>query len=102
MAQVEQIANAAGQRVALVDNAIWMLGAKSGLHLTNAQLTQLAGNNKIQGKDPSGLLALLDTWEKNGDPEEQRETLEFLIRALDENRPEGYKLFPPELKGKSW
>jgi hypothetical protein len=25
-----------------------------------------------------------------------------LLKALDENRPEGQKLFPPELKGKSW
>lgn len=102
MAKVEDIAKAAGERVALVDNAIWMLGARSGLHLTNQQLAELAGLNPIQRKDPSGLLALLDSWEKEGDAEEQKETLEYLIQALDENRPEGYKLFPPELKGKSW
>ncbi len=102
MAKVEEIAKAAGKPVVCVDNAIWMLGAESGLHLTNRRLAELAGNNQIQRKDPSGLLALLDSWEKDGDAEEQRETLEYLIRALDENRPEGYKLFPPELKGKSW
>ena len=29
-----------------------------------------------------------------GDDAEQRETFEFLKNALDEDRPEGYKLFP--------
>ena len=56
----------------------------------------------MQQKDPGALVALLDSWTNEGDADEQQETLEYLIRALDENRPEGYKLFPPELKGKSW
>ncbi|MXW74348.1 MAG: hypothetical protein F4X96_03710 [Gammaproteobacteria bacterium] len=104
MAKVEEIANAADKRIAFIDNAIWMLGARepSGLHLTNQQLAELAGNNLIQYKDMNGLLALLDSWAKDGDVEEQKETLEHLIQALDENRPDGYKLFPPELKGKTW
>ena len=102
MAKVEDIAKTAGERVALVDNAIWMLGARSGLHLTNLQLAELAGNIQIQQKDSNGLLALLASWAKEGDTEEHKETLEHLIQALDENRPEGYKLFPPELKGKAW
>jgi len=29
-----------------------------------------------------------------GDAEEQRETFEALRKGLDENRPEGYRLFP--------
>ena len=102
MTRVEELAKAAGKRVAYVDNAIWILGAKSGLHLTNAGLAKLAGNSKLQQKDPGALVALLDSWTNEGDADEQQETLEYLIRALDENRPEGYKLFPPELKGKSW
>lgn len=101
---VEDIAHASSELVALLDNAIWMLGAEEplGLHLENRQLANLAGNDQLQQKDQSGLLALLDSWMEEGDAEEQRETLEYLIRAMDENRPEGYKLFPPELKGKSW
>lgn len=104
MKLVEDIAHASGELVAFLDNAIWMLGAEEplGLHLENRQLAELAGNERTQQKDQSGLLALLDSWMKEGDSEEQRETLEYLIRAMDENRPEGYKLFPPELKGKSW
>ena len=102
MTRVEELAQAADKPVAWVDNAIWMLGARSGLYLKNKQLAELAGKTMLQRKEPHGLLALLDSWEKEGDAEEQKETLEYLIRALDENRPEGYKLFPPELKGKSW
>ena len=36
------------------------------------------------------------------DAGEQRETLETLIRGLDEARPSGHKLFPEELKGTTW
>lgn len=42
MAAMEKIASAANERVAFVDNAIWLLGAKSGLHLTNRELAAIA------------------------------------------------------------
>ena len=47
-------------------------------------------------------VALLQSWIDADDPEEQKETGDFLIRALDEDRPLDRKLFPPELKGISW
>jgi hypothetical protein len=43
--------------------------------------------------DSVGLARLSDEW-MNGDETEQRETFETLRRGLDEDRPEGYKLFP--------
>jgi len=43
--------------------------------------------------DPAALGRLLQEWMQE-DAQEQRETFEFLRRALDEHRPEGYKLFP--------
>ena len=43
--------------------------------------------------DPAAVAAMLDEW-MNGDPAEQRTTLEWLMRSLDEGRPDGYKLFP--------
>ena len=49
-----------------------------------------------------GLDQLFQSWTDEGDADEQRETLEYLIKALDENRPADRKLFPEELKGKSW
>lgn len=51
---------------------------------------------------PESLGALIQSWMTEDDAEEQRETLEYLIRALDEDRLSNRKLFPKELKGKSW
>jgi hypothetical protein len=42
--------------------------------------------------DPFALAELLKEW-MHGDEAEQRETFEDLRRALDEDRPPGYKLF---------
>jgi hypothetical protein len=42
--------------------------------------------------DPAALAKLLDEWMREDDAD-QRETFELLRRALDEDRPEGYRLF---------
>ena len=42
--------------------------------------------------DRVALAKLLDEW-MQGDGTEQRETFEVLRRSLDEDRPDGYKLF---------
>ena len=41
------------------------------------------------------LVDLLDSWLNvdEDDAREQRETMQYLRKALDENRPPGYKLF---------
>ncbi len=51
---------------------------------------------------PTEFLAVLRAWMEDGDPEEQKETFEYLSRTLDEDRPSERKLFPPELRGISW
>jgi hypothetical protein len=48
------------------------------------------------------LVTLLQSWMEEGDAQEQKETGEYLIRALDENRLSDRPLFPPELKGVTW
>ena len=45
--------------------------------------------------------ALLQSWLEE-DQEEQKDTFEYLVRSLDEDRPSQRKLFPPALKGISW
>ena len=50
----------------------------------------------------SELVTLLQSWIEEEEPEEQRETGEHLIRALDEDRLADRQLFPPELKGVTW
>ena len=113
MAAVEEIANAADNRVALVDNAIWLLCAKSALYLSNRELAAIAGQSNLpedQGtrdgrssqERAASLGTMIQSWMKDDDAEEQRETMEHLVRALDEDRLSNSKLFPKELKGKSW
>ena len=46
--------------------------------------------------------ALLRAWVEDGDPQEQKETGEYLIRALDEDRPSERPHFPAALKGVTW
>jgi len=48
------------------------------------------------------LVSLLKSWVEDEDPAEQRETGEYLIRSLDEDRLSDRKLFPPELQGVTW
>jgi hypothetical protein len=50
---------------------------------------------------PTELVSLLQTW-IDGDAEEQRETGEYLIHALDEDRLSDRKLFPADLEGTTW
>ena len=107
MAAVEEIANAANKSVALVDNAIWLLCAKSALHLTNRELAAIARESGLPEdretqERATCLGALFQSWMQEDDAGEQRETLEHLVRALDEDRLSNRKLFPEELKGKSW
>ena len=54
-------------------------------------------------KDPrEELVTLLQSWMEEGDAQEQKETGEYLIRALDEDRLSNRPLFPLELKGVTW
>ena len=48
------------------------------------------------------LAALIQSWMKGNDADEQGETIAYLIHALDEDRLSDRKLFPRALKGKSW
>lgn len=49
-----------------------------------------------------GLIELLQSWIEEGDTQEQKETGEYLIKALDEDRLSDRSLFPAELKGVTW
>ena len=50
----------------------------------------------------SELVTLLQSWMDEEDAEEQQETGEYLIRALDEDRLADRPLFPPDLKDVTW
>jgi hypothetical protein len=45
---------------------------------------------------------LLQSWIDGKDADDQRETGDYLVRVLDEDRLSDRKLYPPELKGQTW
>jgi hypothetical protein len=47
-------------------------------------------------------VALLQSWLDGKDADDQRETGDYLVRVLDEDRLSERKLFPPELKSQTW
>ena len=67
-----------------------------------SQLGELAEPATPSDDRANRLVQLVQSWIDEGDADEQRETLEYLIQALDEDRLSDRKLFPKELKGKSW
>ena len=102
MGAVQDIASAAGTHVVTVDNAIWLLCAKSGLYLSNPELADMARGNGSAGGRAEALGALIRSWADRQDGGEQRETIDCLVDGLDRERQSARKLFPEELKGRSW
>ena len=47
-------------------------------------------------------VALLQAWIDTDDPNEQKETGEYLVHALDADRPSSRPMFPPDKEGVSW
>ena len=90
------------------------------LHLPPELERRLTQEAQRQGRSPSAytielldkhlppqdrrteLVTLLQAWIDEGDAEEQRETGEYLIRALDEDRLSERPLFPTDLKDVTW
>jgi hypothetical protein len=57
----------------------------------------------LPAEDPRAeLVTLLQSWIDDDDAEEQKETGDYLVRALDQDRMSARKLFPPELEGVTW
>ena len=102
MGAVQDIATAAGTHVVAVDNAIWLLCAKSGLYLSNPELAEMARESGSPGGRARALGALIRSWADRQDGAEQQETIDCLVDGLDRERISARKLFPKELKGRSW
>ncbi len=102
MAAVENLAVSVQRRVGFVDSAIWLLCSRSGLNLTNQELCHIARQAETARDRADELTTLIQSWMDGDDADEQRETIEYLIHSLDEDRLSDRKLFPRKLKGKSW
>lgn len=63
------------------------------------KLTLRLLDQHLPASDPGSELAeLLQSWIDSGDAQEQKETGEFLVRALDEDRLSDRPLYPPSSK----
>ena len=102
MEAVQDIAAAAGRPVVMIDNAIWMLCARSGLYLTNPELARLARESEASTAGPEALSVLIRSWVEVQDAGERRQTIDCLVDGLNRERLSARKLFPEELKGRSW
>lgn len=63
---------------------------------------QLLTSSILLKQKQSEAVNLLQSWIDDEDAEEQQETGQYLIHALDNDRLSERKLFPSELKGITW
>ncbi len=74
---------------------------EQGLSTEAYALKLLSESISVQEKSTK-LVNLLQSWIDEDDVQEQQETGDYLIQALDEDRLSDRKLFPSELKGITW
>lgn len=75
--------------------------SREGLSL-ESYTSQLLSDYLLPQIRRAELVNLLQSWIDRGEIDEQQETGEYIIRAIDEDRLSERKLFPDELKGVSW
>ena len=76
--------------------------ARGGPSPTGAARATTASAGEPSEDRAGALSGLMESWIGGEGTAEQRDTMLHLIRALDDNRLSYRKLFPQQLKGKSW
>ncbi|MFM7905866.1 MAG: hypothetical protein ACKPA9_12110 [Microcystis sp.] len=74
---------------------------EKGLSL-EAYVLKLLKDTILEQEQQTKLVNLLQSWIDEEDEQEQQETGEYLIEALDQDRLSERPLFPAELKGVTW
>ena len=74
---------------------------EKGLSL-EAYVLKLLKDAILEQEKQTILVNLLQSWIDEEDEQEQQETGEYLIEALDQDRLSERPLFPAELKGVTW
>ncbi len=74
---------------------------QQGLSIEAVTLQLLTHSMELRQKQTEAI-NLLQSWIDDEDIEEQQETGQYLIHALDEDRLSERKLFPLEMKGVTW
>ena len=75
--------------------------SQQGLSIESVTLQLLTSFILLRQKQ-SKAVDLIQSWIDDEDIEEQQETGQYLIHALDEDRLSERKLFPVEMKGVTW
>ncbi|MEM9272709.1 MAG: hypothetical protein AAGA80_07060 [Cyanobacteria bacterium P01_F01_bin.143] len=70
--------------------------------LIEAVTLQFLKSSILDKQKQAEAVNLLQSWIDDENLEEQQETGQFLIKALDEDRLSERKLFPIEMKGVTW
>jgi hypothetical protein len=71
--------------------------------LSDHEAEERTGNPHSEQTQKEQLINLLQTWiDADDEAEEQTETGNYLVQALDDDRLSDRKLFPSELKGVTW
>ena len=68
----------------------------------DAYTVQLLDRHLPCGSDAAELVSLLQSWMDEEDAGEQRDTGEYLVRALDGDRLSDRRFFPQKHKGFTW
>ncbi|GBO55153.1 hypothetical protein APA_3203 [Pseudanabaena sp. lw0831] len=74
---------------------------QKGLSIESVTLDLLTSFILLKQKQTKAV-NLIQSWIDDEDVEEQQETGQYLISALDEDRLSDRKLFPVEMKGVTW
>jgi Tfp pilus assembly PilM family ATPase len=74
---------------------------QQGISIESVTLQLLTSSMLLKLKQAEAV-SLIQSWIDDEDIEEQQETGQYLIRALDEDRLSERKLFPVEMKGVTW
>ncbi len=74
---------------------------QKGLSIESVTLDLLTSFILLRQKQTKAI-NLIQSWIDDEDIEEQQETGQYLLRALDEDRLSERKLFPVEMKGVTW
>jgi hypothetical protein len=84
-----------------IENQLDRIAKEQGLSM-EAYALKLLTESVLPPDKSTKLVNLLQSWIDEDDTQEQQETGEYLIQALDEDRLSDRKLFPDELKGVTW
>jgi predicted transcriptional regulator len=97
----ELIANALEWEMQDVQEAVE--GIQHGLNDFEAGRFRSFDDSAKEQEKQTKIVIQLQLWlDEEDDADEQRETGEYLIQALDEDRLSDRKLFPSEMKGVTW